>query len=155
MSQIDMLSNQAFEEVLRERTNYYFAKNKKIDFWISLNPTFLSFSDIKDSLVKSNFYEQKKLEISQNNYDFYSVLISSNSEFINWIKLRTGYFENIKELNNQQRKFTSDGIYGEISSAYINENYSTKSLNSNLNPKLILPKFEKSIEVYYKKMFNK
>jgi len=41
MSQIDMLENQVLEEILRERANYYFSKNKNIDFWLLISPNFL------------------------------------------------------------------------------------------------------------------
>ena len=36
MSQKDMIQNQVLEELLRERTNYYLAKNKKIGDKLSI-----------------------------------------------------------------------------------------------------------------------
>ena len=149
MSQIDMLQNQVLEEILREKANYYFSKNKSLDFWISISPKFINEFNLKEDIRLSNFYKQHSSEIiTKNKNEFYSALISLDKDFINWIKLRLGYFENQKNLKNQSigSNFISDGIYGEID--YDSKNY----LNYNkdfIHPYFYLSKYEKSLDLYY------
>ena len=147
MSQIDMLQNQVLEEILREKANYYFSKNKSLDFWVSISPSFINESDLKEDIKQSNFYKQHSSEIiTKNKKEFYSALISLDKDFISWIKLRLGYFENHKNLKDQKIKtdFISDGIYGEIESNF--------TLNDNkdfIHPYFYLSKYEKSLDLYY------
>ena len=94
MSQKDMIQNQVLEELLRERTNYYLAKNKKSDFWISMSPMFIKELKLDAKIVRANFYKQNREQItSSTDYEFYSSLVSVDKDFINWIHLRLGYFE--------------------------------------------------------------
>ena len=151
MSQKDMLENQVLEEILRERANYYLSKNKSITFWLLNSPNFLYNSEIQKLIKSSNFYLQKKKELSDKiGSQYYSVLISSNQEFINWIKLRLGFFEKLSDIGKKDIKesFVSDGISGDISI------YKEKSLVNYLknNRKLVHPsilssKLETTLEI--------
>nr|YP_010338213.1 hypothetical protein MW556_pgp009 [Erythrolobus coxiae]UNJ17798.1 hypothetical protein [Erythrolobus coxiae] len=72
-----MLEEEPLEEVLRERTNYYSMINKKIDFWLITDPSFLKkpeFSQLEKSIHKP-----------------IAAIVSTNRIFIDWIKLRIGY----------------------------------------------------------------
>ena len=165
MSQKEMLQNQVLEEILRERANYYLSKGKPIDFWISISPDFLKNNEMKDIIRKSNFYSQQQQNIlseSNLNKEFYSALISLDREFLNWIKLRLGYFENIQEIKQYKTNFNyvSDGIFGSFSlSLQLNSNSDSNlqtlpnnplSSNSNfIHPDLLLNKYKKSLNLYY------
>ena len=123
MSQKDMLENEALEEILRERANHYFSKSKILDFWLLISPNFVS--KIEKKIENSPFYKQKEKLIKNNNNSFYSVLMTSNKEFLQWLCLRLGYFENLKNLkdNNILDKitYTCDGLQGEIEEAFITD----------------------------------
>jgi hypothetical protein len=109
MSQEEMFKNEVIEEILRERTNYYISKNKIIDFWLTLCPNFLNIEEIENT----NFFKKEKLKKkSIDDKFFYSLLISSNKEFINWVQLRIGFFEKIGKMNEMNDIFKSNGIYG-------------------------------------------
>lgn len=149
MSQIDMLQNQVLEEILREKANYYFSKDKSLDFWVAISPKFLNESNLKEDIKLSNFYKQHSLEIlSKNKDEFYSALISLDKDFINWIKLRLGYFENEKslKLQNNSSTFISDGIYGELD---LTNNFILNSNKNFIHPYFYLSKYEKSLNLYY------
>ena len=154
MSQIDMLQNQVLEEILREKANYYFSKNKSLDFWISISPKFIDESNLKEDIKVSNFYKQHYSEIvSKNKNEFYSALISLDKDFINWIKLRLGYFENQKNLKSENigSNFISDGIYGEINyNSGVSLNYSKDFIH----PYFYVSKYEKSLNLYYSVIKN-
>ena len=55
MSQKDFFENQVIEEILRERTNYYLAKNKIKDFWLLVSPDFVLSTDLIDKIKSTNF----------------------------------------------------------------------------------------------------
>ena len=117
--QNDFLENQVIEELLRERANYYIEKNQLNDFWILINPDFLKGKEENIKIKNTSYFKNLK-----NKGNFYCVLISTNIEFIKWIKLRIGYFENINEpLSNKNSK--SDGIYFELnqSKLILKDNY--------------------------------
>jgi hypothetical protein len=141
MSQEEMLKNQVLEEILRERSNYYYSKLKSLDFWILISPDFLSFFDKK--IKNSNFFQNYKKRMSSNiNSSFFSVLITSNKEFLEWIKLRIGYFEDLNS-NYNPNNYTIDGLYGVIegieSASILNSN------NNILDPKLLIQKYTEII----------
>nr|ARW60523.1 hypothetical protein [Polysiphonia sp.] len=73
-SQSFFLDQEPIEEILRERTQYYKSYNKEIDFWFVLNPYFLN------SLESKNHYN--------NQNQSFAAIVSSNKQFIQWIKLR-------------------------------------------------------------------
>jgi hypothetical protein len=151
MSQVDMLENQVLEEILRERASYYYSKKKSIDFWISVSPSFLEEQKLKSRIQETNFYKKNKHLISSNfNKDFYSAIVSVDKEFITWLQLRLGYYENIDQIN--ENKFVSDGISGYID---LNSNNSLLSplrgkLNQ-INPEILIKKYKKILELYYSK----
>jgi hypothetical protein len=144
MSQQDMLQNEALEEILRERANYYFSKSKSLDFWILISPNFLL--KIQKKIENSSFYKQKEKLIKNNNENlFYSVLITSNKEFLGWISLRLGYFENFKNIENSNivdiTNYTCDGVYGEFEE----KNFLPllNSVDNNLHSDIFTKKFNK------------
>jgi len=149
MSQIDMLENQVLEEILRERANYYFSKNKNIDFWLLISPSFLKTNDLLEKIKQTNFYKQQKTKISSNNEkDYYSAIVSLDKEFILWLQLRLGYFETIN--SNINESFVSDGFCGFFD--YEEKNSLTCSPLKNdvnqLNPSILLKKYKKTLQLY-------
>lgn len=83
-SQRFLLEEEPFEEVLRERTKDYQDKGKEIDFWLVKQPAFLEAPEMA----------QVKQECPQTSV----AVISTNSKFITWLKLRlefvkTGEFQ--------------------------------------------------------------
>lgn len=100
LNQQKFFKNEVLEELLRERINYYNSKKIKLNFWITL----LS----KDQLIKD-----------KNDKIFLAALVSTNKEFINWIKLRLGFFKkinNIEEVLNDKNEYTTDGYIIELNS---------------------------------------
>ena len=69
-----LLKEEPLEEVLRERAQYYNRNNKELDFWILLNPPFLS----------SKPFEKVKNMVPDNCV----AILSTNKLFITWLKLR-------------------------------------------------------------------
>lgn len=153
MSQKDFLENQVIEELLRERANYYTTKNRMKDFWILNTPTFIHSKNIKEKIIKSNFYKQKYKEINSkiNNmsYEFYSALVTSDFEFIKWIQLRLGYFEDIENSLNSNNYFVSDGIFGKLGNQDIENLSILESSPKYIHPDILLNRYKKSIEIYY------
>jgi hypothetical protein len=159
MAQKDLLENECLEEILREKTTYYSIRKKHRDFWLSISPTFISHPIFFQSLKSTNFYKLKKPLFSpyliENQRPFFASLISLDKEFINWIQLRLGYFENIDDIqfdqNNQRQSFVSNGIKGTLHIAkqeIINNplNYS----ENYLHPDLFLKQNTKFLKLYYK-----
>ena len=152
MSQKSLLENQVIEEILRERATYYSIKNKTIDFWVLISPNFIYSNNLIEKIRKSNFFNNNKKSIlfsefsTTKNLEFYSSLVTTDKEFLNWFKLRIGYFEDINKLENDQ--FTSDGIFGVIKS---NDKQFSSILQSNsnfLNPSILINRYKKSLELY-------
>ncbi len=76
-SQKFLLEEEPLEEVLRERRRDYEEKNKEIDFWVVKQPAFLEapeFAEIKAKCPQPT-----------------AAIISLNSQFITWLKLRLEY----------------------------------------------------------------
>ena len=76
-SQDFLFFQEPIEEILRERIRHYTSINKKIDFCLTKNLTFLeapSLNQIKTNLVKPSV-----------------AIVSLNPKFINWLKLRVHY----------------------------------------------------------------
>ena len=158
MSQKDMLQNQVLEEILRERATYYISKKKTLDFWITISADFLENEEIKKKIKLTNFYNQQKENIryqfQKKESDFYATLISTDQEFLRWIKLRLGYFENIDEeiKVEDKRTYVSDGISGVL--VWENEKLSPlKSRKNYLHPDIIVKNYKKALEVYYSNTF--
>nr|YP_009294102.1 hypothetical protein Hrub_100 [Hildenbrandia rubra]AOM67344.1 hypothetical protein Hrub_100 [Hildenbrandia rubra] len=72
-----LLCNEPTEEILRERTNYYNSIKKPIDFWLVKNPKFLGSLEVSEISQKLNVPT--------------AAIISTNSLFITWLKLRLGF----------------------------------------------------------------
>jgi hypothetical protein len=156
MSQKDLLQNQVIEEILREKAGHYNARNRMPDFWVLINPSFLKENNLLNNIRNTNFYSQQKEKINYKFKDsnefkeFYGVLISTNEEFMRWIKLRLGYFENINEFNKNntnQFSYISDGVFGIIN----NQNFKNilQSQTNFLHPDILINKFKNSLELYY------
>jgi hypothetical protein len=152
MSQKDLVQNQVLEEILRERTNYYVSKNKTTDFWTLMSPTFIKELKLDKKIITTNFYLQHEEEItSGTNHAFYASLISLDKEFINWIQLRLGYFENLdKTVDSKfQREYVSDGIAGEFLLSDLKKT-SPLDYNANfINPDLILQRYKSVLNLSY------
>jgi len=155
MSQRDMIQSQVLEEILRERANYYFSKNKNLDFWLTISPSFIKDLGIDKKIVTTNFYSQHKSDISNNQgVSFYGCLISLDKEFLNWIKLRLGYFEDISMQNSipLNSNLVSDGVYGKLT--LLNNSMSPLKSNKNLlDPSIILSKYNKILNISYSKFY--
>jgi hypothetical protein len=76
-SQKFLLEEEPFEEVLRERKRDYQDKNREIDFWLVKQPAFLEAPEMKEVKAKC---PQPSVAV-----------ISTNSSFITWLKLRLEY----------------------------------------------------------------
>lgn len=139
MHQQDLFENEVLEEIMRERTNSYNLQKKKNNFWILTTPTFIRNAQFEEKLKKTNFYKTK---VSNINNNFYSAIISPNKEFIVWLSLRLGYFEDIEVINQFELKnYTSNGIFGKLQTNF--------SFNQNLiSDKLLVKKYQKLIELF-------
>ncbi|MBE9039159.1 MgPME-cyclase complex family protein [aff. Roholtiella sp. LEGE 12411] len=76
-SQRFLIQEEPIEEVLKERTRYYHEQEKQIDFWLVQQPAFLEapqFAEIKAKCPQPAV-----------------AIISTNSQFITWLKLRLEY----------------------------------------------------------------
>lgn len=76
-SQKFLLEEEPFNEVLEERVRNYGEQNKEIDFWLVKQPAFLEapeFAEIKAKCPQPA-----------------AAVISTNSQFITWLKLRLEY----------------------------------------------------------------
>ncbi len=78
------INEEPLEEVLKERTRYYREQEKEIDFWLVHQPAFLEAPELAS--VKANCPQPA------------SAIISTNPQFITWLKLRlefvvTGEFQ--------------------------------------------------------------
>jgi len=150
MSQKDFLQNQVMEEILRERANFYFNQKKNKDFWILIQPNFVNNKELKSKIQKSNFYKQQKNNLYTNLTDteFFVALVSINKEFIKWVELRIGAFEDIDLIQTQlDQDYTSNGIKGRISSSSV-KNILT-SVEDSLHPSLLVNKYEQSLKYFY------
>jgi len=179
LSQYDLLKNNVIEELLRERTEYYKSQNKIIDFWVFLNPIFLNVPFINSSIISSDFYSNLYNRIDFNNKDYLAVIISTNREYINWLKLRLGGFDLISvekylksTLNKVKKSSTKwDGLYGkfntlklvEISNKKLKKSYiyylidflnSKNILNPLLNLEIVKSLFYKKYGDSYKEEFK-
>jgi hypothetical protein len=155
MSQKDLLQNQVIEEILREKASYYNARKKNPDFWLLISPSFLKEATLIQKIKDTKFYfqQQNKIKCSffnENNIsEFYAALISTDEEFMRWIKLRLGYFENINEItkNNHSVSYVSDGVAG-----IIDTEKNLNVLHSNptyLHPQILVNKYKNSLEQYF------
>jgi Protein of unknown function (DUF2488) len=76
-SQRFLLEEEPFEEVIQERIRNYKEQNKEIDFWFIKQPAFLESSEFAE--VKAKCPQPS------------AAVISTNPQFITWLKLRLEY----------------------------------------------------------------
>lgn len=76
-SQKFLLEEEPFQEVLEERYRYYKEHNQEIDFWLVKQPAFLEAPSLQSVKEKC---PQPAVAV-----------ISTNVNFINWLKLRLEY----------------------------------------------------------------
>lgn len=155
MAQKDFLENQCLEEIFRERTTYFLSRKKPRNFWLTFSPDFLFDVSFFQKLKKTQFYKQKKDLFSTTLFNntfqsnFFVSVVSSEKEFIDWLQLRLGYFENLSvSSSNSDSTFVSDGITGFFSS-----NSSVNPLKGSfdyLHPDILLQRNAKFLEFYYK-----
>ncbi|MEM7580061.1 MAG: MgPME-cyclase complex family protein [Mastigocoleus sp.] len=72
-----LIEEEPLEEVLKERTRYYHEQEKAIDFWLVKQPAFLEAPQMKEIKAKC---PQPSVAI-----------VSTQSQFITWLKLRLEY----------------------------------------------------------------
>lgn len=119
----DFLKEQTTEEILRERTTYCIEQNLNPDFWLILNPNFITkknyFERFQRTLFYHNLIQEKNILLYNKqiflpktsyliSYPFYYengispliAFVSPNIDFIRWIELRYGYFENFLDNKN-------------------------------------------------------
>ncbi|AFY56885.1 Protein of unknown function (DUF2488) [Rivularia sp. PCC 7116] len=76
-SQRFLLEEEPLEEVLKERTRYYHEQEKEIDFWLVKQPAFLEAAAMSE--IKTKCPQPA------------AAVVSTNSQFITWLKLRLEY----------------------------------------------------------------
>lgn len=76
-SQRFLLEEEPLDEVFRERTRNYQEQEKEIDFWLVKNPAFLEAPEMKE--IKAKCPQPS------------AAIISTNRQFITWLKLRLEY----------------------------------------------------------------
>ncbi|NES99049.1 MAG: DUF2488 family protein [Sphaerospermopsis sp. SIO1G2] len=72
-----LIEEEPLEEVLKERTRHYHEQEKEIDFWLVRNPAFLEAPE-----MAANKANCPKPPVA---------IISTNPQFITWLKLRLEY----------------------------------------------------------------
>ena len=156
MSQKDFLENQVIEEILREKSSYYMVQNKVPDYWILISPKFLTENNLKEKIRNTRFYKNQKNKIvfksnDSSEIEFYASLVSSDKEFMNWIKLRLGYFEEIETFNNEKENssYVSDGICGTYLIADNSKNSFLIDDNNFVHPDIIQSKLFDSVKSFY------
>ncbi len=76
-SQQFLVHEEPIDEVLKERTRHYHEQEKEIDFWLIQQPAFLEAPEMAE--VKAKCPKPA------------AAIISTNSQFITWLKLRLEY----------------------------------------------------------------
>jgi hypothetical protein len=156
MSQKDFLENQVIEEILREKSSYYMVQNKVPDYWILISPKFLTKNNLEEKIKTTRFYKNQKSKIvfksnDSSEIEFYASLVSSDKEFMNWVKLRLGYFEEINEFESERgsSSYVSDGICG----SYLMKDNTEESFlldnNNFVHPDIIQSKLFNSVKSFY------
>lgn len=152
MSQKDLFKNEVLEEILRERKTFYTSKKQGIDFWILIAPNFLNSSNFKERFLETNYYKQLTLKSETDSIESFSCIISMNKEFLDWIKLRLGFFDNLtldkKMINKNYSKnlYQSNGIFGDFEYPFEN-NFNLLDNNTyNLNNNFLINKFSKILQ---------
>jgi hypothetical protein len=121
MSQREILLGQVIEEILREKTNRHVTLGVSPDFWLLVSPFFIGEEKLDAKIRTSKFYQDKKdsviVEWAGGGYqEFYAALVTPDENYMNWIKLRLGYFEDIEASRDSlaSTSYTSDGVCGTL-----------------------------------------
>ncbi len=115
----DFLKNQALEEIFRERSDYYNRKKKLRNFWIfpSFNLNYLQNAHILEEIRKIVKFKGLAWKQTCPNH-VYKLILSTDKEFINFLQLRTGLFENIdishRTKISQNFNNNLQGLYGKF-----------------------------------------
>jgi Protein of unknown function (DUF2488) len=158
MSQKDLLQNQVIEEILREKSSYYAVQNKIPDYWILISPNFLKKNELDQKIKLTKFFQNQKEKIVFNSkenktIEFYASLVSLDKEFMNWVKLRLGYFEEIDTFQKERSiaSYVSDGVCGtiEIKDKLQEQNSLLSNDSSLIHPDIICEKLLDSIKSFY------
>ena len=158
MSQKDLLQNQVIEEILREKSSYYVSQNKIPDYWILISPNFIKDKNLDTKIKNTRFFENQKNKIVFNSnqnkgIEFYASLVSLDKEFMNWIKLRLGYFEEIESFETEKSNgfYVSDGICGSYNFEEKDKNKASFLLDdiNFIHPDIINEKLVDSIKNFY------
>jgi Protein of unknown function (DUF2488) len=72
-----LIEEEPIAEVLKERTRHYHEQEKEIDFWLVKQPAFLESPEMAQ--IKAKCPQPA------------AAIISTNSQFITWLKLRLEY----------------------------------------------------------------
>jgi hypothetical protein len=149
MTQQDFLKNQVIEEIIRERTNFYINRKDCLNFWILMSPLFLESTKLIEKIKKTNFYFQKKDDFENGKNRYSSVIISNSYEYICWLKLRLGYFENLDEDLIINKGFRSDGLIGSIESNELDSSISLfDTVLNNIHPNILVNNYKKALDSY-------
>jgi hypothetical protein len=157
MSQKDIIKNEVLEEILRERASHYNSKGQEQDFWIINSPTLLFKDRNYSQIIKTKFYNQQfskiRYESECGNFkqDFIGAIASTNMKFIEWLRLRIGYFEDSNSSSdNSGASYVSDGVFGTVNSGYYFGSLKNKKNRFYcLHPDLINEKNVIIVEEYY------
>lgn len=155
MTQQDLLENEVFEEIFRERTNFYLAQKKKIDFWILMNPKFLNDLNLNQKINLTLFYAIQKKKIDNNNNKFFGTIVSNNKEFINWLQLRYGYFEPLEknQIISLPQNCTVNGIVGSFQN--VSPISPLESVIPTLHPDILVNKYRINLNTLYELLTTK
>ena len=109
-------------------------------------------------MKKTKFFQNQKSKIivkSNQNEDleFYAALVSLDEEFMNWVKLRLGYFEDLFESKESSTldSYVSDGVFGNflIEESIVKTKNVLASKSSFVHPDIISSKLVDSIKSFY------
>ena len=76
-SQRFLLEEEPFDEVLKERREYYQSREKEIDFWLIKQPAFLAAPELT--------------EVREKCPQPAAAVVSTDKTFVTWLKLRLEY----------------------------------------------------------------
>ena len=96
-SQKFLTVDEPLDEVLKEKTRYYQEQEQAIDFWLVINPAFLNAPAMQE--IKAKCPQPS------------AAVISTNKQFISWLKLRLEFV-----------------ITGEFTAASVDESIRSQSL---------------------------
>lgn len=101
-SQQDFCENEVLEETLRERSFYYMNRTMAVDFRIIISPDLIQDKDISQRLKSTYFFMSKSEDLRKGSdpYFYTVVLATTNNFFVDWLKLRFGYFEDLPLLED-------------------------------------------------------